>query len=78
MVEELADGARALSVADPDLNLVEGISQVREVSVVLRGQWEPNGARNAPGVRIRRDEGVTRISADCQRGETIEVPLRRR
>jgi chondroitin-sulfate-ABC endolyase/exolyase len=45
MAEAMPDGRLALSVADPDLNLVDGVSQPRALRVTVRGTWRVLAAK---------------------------------
>jgi len=63
-----------LSLCDPDLNLVDHVSQTRPLQVTLRGKWE---IRNpSPDFRIARSEPEhTVLEFACRRGRSFDVGL---
>ncbi len=88
MAEAVRDGKLDVSVADPDLNLENGVNQPRPLRVTLRGPWrllEATGtvcAWQLPDT----DEHVRIVSADaaetvleiiCQHGASYDIRLAR-
>ena len=70
-----ADGLAHLSVADPDLNLQDGLSQPRPVRVTLAGAF----GLDTPGPDCRVVEqsgGQTVIEVTCREGRSHDLPLR--
>jgi len=88
MAEVADDGQLYLSVADPDLNLVDGVNEARELRVTLRGPWQLLDASGTvcawelEGVsdRVRvlsvsADETVLEIQ--CEHGASYDFALSR-
>lgn len=77
MVERRSKRECEVSITDPDLNLVDGISQPREVTVFLHGRWKRKGGGIGSPVRIVHGERTTALHATCQYGRTLGVSLQR-
>lgn len=88
MTEPAPDGRLDLSVADPDLNLEEGVSQARPLRVSLRGAWRlleatgtvcawplPDANENVRVLSTSATETVLEIP--CQHGASYGLRLAR-
>ncbi len=86
MAETSDDGQLHLSVADPDLNLVDGVNQARALQVTLRGPWRLLEARGtvcawelegvADNVRIvSADADETVLEIICEHGASYDISL---
>ncbi len=88
MTEAIRDGQLAVSVADPDLNLHEGVSQPRPLRVTLRGAWRlveaqgtvcawplPEARESVHLLSTTKTETVVEIT--CRHGASYDVRLTR-
>lgn len=88
MAQQAQDSQLHLSVADPDLNLIDGVSQPQPLRVTLRGPWrllEVTGIVNAwhlpdatDNIRIvSSNEAETVVEIVCQHGASYGLRLAR-
>jgi len=77
MIQQGPGHSAILSIADPDLNMIDGLSQPRELTVTLAGEW--TSASPNPSTRVRVDDNapVTHITVVCHQGRTVEMTLRK-
>jgi chondroitin-sulfate-ABC endolyase/exolyase len=88
MAETADDGQLHLSVADPDLNLVDGVNEAQAMQVTLRGQWRLLDAKGTvcawelEGVAgkvkvISTDADETVLEILCEHGASYDLTLAR-
>lgn len=73
MMESLTGGNWKLSVTDPDLNLVKGISQPRRLTLTLNGTFQSTSASN--GIAVHAEGTVTTVTVECVEGRGFSVEL---
>ncbi len=73
MLESDGDGYH-LSLCDPDVNLVEGVSQPRQITLSLRGAWRVEGAEGSPEV-LETAGQRTLMRFTCHQGKSISATL---
>jgi chondroitin-sulfate-ABC endolyase/exolyase len=89
VMAETADGGQLhLSVADPDLNLVDGVNEARTMQITLRGQWrlietratvcawELEGAADKAKI-VSADANETVLEIICEHGASYDLNLAR-